>query len=57
MNATVIKCPCSATTQTQVDECAYVNCAMQQDQALESLKAKFEASPQLMNVLTRLADR
>lgn len=53
----VIKCSCGATTQSQVDECAYVNCPIQQDQALERLKAKMESDPKLLNVLKRLADR
>jgi hypothetical protein len=57
MHNVVIQCPCGATTQAQVDECGYVNCAMRQDQALESLKDKFESDDNLMNVLKRLADR
>lgn len=57
MDEIVIKCPCGATQQTQVDECAYVNCAMQQDRAMDRLKAKFESDPDMMNVLKRLADR
>ena len=53
----VIKCSCGATTQSQVDECAYVNCPTQQDQALERLKVKLQSDPKLLNVLKRLADR
>ena len=57
MNELVIKCACGATRQSQVDECAYVNCPTLQTQVLERLKAKLEADPKLINVLKRLADR
>ena len=57
MNELVIKCACGANRQSQVDECAYVNCPTLQTQVLERLKAKLEADPKLINVLKRLADR